>query len=155
MPTDHANTDRSPPASADERWVIVVVPEASEVPAGRRVAQLLRTAKRRHGLRCIEVSERTPDEQLQAARAEVIELRRQLEQAKRRQIYDRRAKERQKEAGKVHGRGKVPVNLPEPIKADARDGRLRAGRAGVTTARGRHPAVSAAGEDADEQPEQE
>ena len=76
MPTDHANTDRSPPASADERWVIVVVPEASEVPAGRRVAQLLRTAKRRHGLRCIEVSKRTPDEQLQAARAEVIRLQR-------------------------------------------------------------------------------
>jgi hypothetical protein len=43
--------------------------------------------------------------------------------ARAREIYDRQAKERQKEAGKVHGRGqtKVPVNLPEPISGDARD----------------------------------
>lgn len=38
-------------------------------------------------------------------------------------VYEKQAKERQKEAGKVHGRGmeKVPVNLPEPISGDARD----------------------------------
>ncbi len=43
--------------------------------------------------------------------------------ARARDIYDRQAKERQKDSGKVHGRGKekVPVNLPEPFKADARD----------------------------------
>ena len=73
MVKDTANADDEKP----EAWVLVLVPFGeSEVPAGRRVAQLLRTAKRRHGLRCIEVSERTPDEQLQAARAEVIRLQR-------------------------------------------------------------------------------
>jgi hypothetical protein len=42
--------------------------------------------------------------------------------ARVRDLYDRQAKERQQEAGKVHGRGKVPANLPEPITAgDARD----------------------------------
>lgn len=44
--------------------------------------------------------------------------------ARARDYYDRQAKERQKEAGKNHGRGqtKVPVNLPEPISnGDARD----------------------------------
>ena len=40
-----------------------------------------------------------------------------------REFYDRKAKERQKEAGKEHGRGqeKVPAKLPEPKKADSRD----------------------------------
>jgi hypothetical protein len=40
-----------------------------------------------------------------------------------RQKYAQQAKERQREAGKVHGRGKekVPVNLPEPMAGDTRD----------------------------------
>jgi hypothetical protein len=43
--------------------------------------------------------------------------------ARLREIFDRQAKERQQASGKIHGRGKekVPVNLPEPIKGDARD----------------------------------
>jgi ParB-like chromosome segregation protein Spo0J len=42
--------------------------------------------------------------------------------ARMREIYDRQAKERQVESGKNHGKGKVPVNLPEPIsKGDSRD----------------------------------
>ncbi len=43
-------------------------------------------------------------------------------------MYDRQAKERQREAGKIHGRGKekVPEKLPEPIRGDARD---KAGKA--------------------------
>lgn len=42
--------------------------------------------------------------------------------ARARGIYDRQAKERQQESGKVHGRGKVPANLPEPIESgDSRD----------------------------------
>ncbi len=41
--------------------------------------------------------------------------------ARAREFYDRQTKERQKEAGKTHGRGRVPANLPEPIHADARD----------------------------------
>ena len=35
--------------------------------------------------------------------------------ARAREIYDRAAKERQSESGKVHGRGKVVENLPPPI----------------------------------------
>lgn len=40
-----------------------------------------------------------------------------------REMYDAAAKERQKQSGKEHGRGKekVPVNVPEPIKGDSRD----------------------------------
>ncbi len=44
--------------------------------------------------------------------------------ARARALYDELAKQRQRDSGKVHGRGKekVPVNLPEPIKpGDARD----------------------------------
>ena len=43
--------------------------------------------------------------------------------ARVREMYDREAKERQKEAGKQHGRGmeKVPVKVPGPIPNDSRD----------------------------------
>jgi ParB-like chromosome segregation protein Spo0J len=49
--------------------------------------------------------------------------------ARVKEMYNRQAKERQREAGKTHGRGKekVPVNLPEPIgTGDARDQAARA-----------------------------
>lgn len=50
-------------------------------------------------------------------------LARAIVGARARDLYEFQAKERQKEAGKTHGRGKekVPANLPEPIKGDARD----------------------------------
>jgi hypothetical protein len=43
--------------------------------------------------------------------------------ARAREWYDVQAKERQKEAGKLHGRGKakLPVNLPEANSGDTRD----------------------------------
>ena len=40
--------------------------------------------------------------------------------ARARELYDRQAKERQKSVGGV-GKKAVPVNLPEPVKGDARD----------------------------------
>lgn len=61
-----------------ERWCIVFVAEPGEVPAGRRVARVLKNAKRSHGLRCIEVSSFTLAEQLERLRSEVAELKRQL-----------------------------------------------------------------------------
>lgn len=47
--------------------------------------------------------------------------------ARAREMYDKAAKERQIEAGRTHGRGKVPELVPEPIsRGDSRD---RAGAA--------------------------
>jgi len=72
-----------PPAEAD-RWVIVLRDAGgSEVQVGRRVAAMLKRCLRDWRLRCIEASERTPDEQLAAARDEILELRRRLERAER------------------------------------------------------------------------
>jgi hypothetical protein len=52
-----------------------------------------------------------------------------MAEARMRELYDRQAKERKKEAGKVHGRGKekVPVNLPGPT-TDASDARDQVGK---------------------------
>lgn len=64
-----------------------------------------------------------------------------------RDLYDRAAKERQKDAGKHHGRGKVPENLPDANSTDARDA---AGKAVGVTGRTvdyatRHPPGSPGG----------
>ena len=77
-----ASIETAPPATAD-RWVLVLAPEPGEVPVGRRVAQVLRFAKRRQGLKCIEVSSFTPDEQIATAREEIAELRAALAKAQR------------------------------------------------------------------------
>ena len=51
-----------------------------------------------------------------------------------RKFYDQQAKERQQDAGKIHGRGKVPVNLPEANHIDSRDAAGRAvGVSGVVS----------------------
>ena len=81
MNPDPASTETH--AEAQARWVLVFVAEPGAVPAGRRVAQLLRYAKRRQGFKCIEVSERTPDEQRDRLRDEVAELRTALAKAER------------------------------------------------------------------------
>ena len=81
-----------PTSATAERWVIVLVAEPGEVPAARRVAQVFKIAKRRHGLRCIEVSDRTPAEQLERARAEILELRHRLDQAEARSQRSTRPK---------------------------------------------------------------
>lgn len=82
--SDPATPGRSPPASADERFVLVLVPFGeSAVPVGRRVAQVLKYAKRAMGMRCVEVSSYTPTEQLERLTDELIALRRLLERANR------------------------------------------------------------------------
>ena len=48
----------------------------SAVPVGRRVAQVLKYAKRAMGMRCVEVSSYTPTEQLERLTDELIALRR-------------------------------------------------------------------------------
>lgn len=45
-----------------EVWVIALVPLASEVPDAVRVKQLLKTALRRFGLRCVTVRYPRPEE---------------------------------------------------------------------------------------------
>lgn len=56
--------------------------------------------------------------------------------ARAREFYDQAAKERQQEAGRTHGRGKVPENLPEANHVDARDAAGKVvGVSGKTVAR--------------------
>jgi hypothetical protein len=72
---DEANAETAPPPA--ERWCVVLVSvPGSEVPIGRRVAGLLKSALRGWKLRCIEVSNRTPTEQLAAVLEENARLQR-------------------------------------------------------------------------------
>ena len=95
-----AINENSPPAEA-ERWVIVVRAEASEseVPTPIRVRRWLKAGLRGYRLRCMEVSDRTPAEQLERARAEILELRRQLDQAEARAAQRPRKRRKAATAG--------------------------------------------------------
>jgi hypothetical protein len=78
MSNDEANSETLPPPP--ERWCVVLVSApGSEVPIGRRVAGFLKSALRAWKLRCLEVSNRTPTEQLAAAREENARLHRLVE----------------------------------------------------------------------------
>lgn len=66
-----------------ERWCLVFVAEAGPVPPGRRVAQVLRFAKRRQGLKCIEVSATTLHEQVERLKVEVLELQAEVDRLRR------------------------------------------------------------------------
>lgn len=78
-----AITDHETSASA-ERFVIVLRDAGgSEVNVGRRVAGLLKSALRAWHLRCVSVSDTTPEQQLAEARAEVLRLEAEVERLKR------------------------------------------------------------------------
>lgn len=68
-----------------ERWVIVLRDAGgSEQPVGRRVAGCLKAMLRGWKLRCVEVSETDLHNQLAASRAEVLELRAEVDRLRRR-----------------------------------------------------------------------
>lgn len=72
----------------------------------------------------VEAEAGHPDQGICAGnRATMTPSERALAAAKARELYDRQAKERQKESGKHHGRGKEQVmeNLPQPNPGASRD----------------------------------
>ena len=74
MPLDPANPE--PDEAHSSRWVLVVrsLP-GQEVPIESRVKRWLKCGLRGFGIRCIEVSGLTPDEQHERLKAEVEALR--------------------------------------------------------------------------------
>jgi len=67
-----------------ERWVLVLRDAGgSEQPIGRRVAGLLKTMLRGWKLRVVSVASITPAEELEASRAEVLELQAEIGRLRR------------------------------------------------------------------------
>lgn len=60
MDDSGASAEPTPAADTAELWVLALVAEPGEVPVARRVAQVLKYAKRVHGLRCVALRDRFP-----------------------------------------------------------------------------------------------
>lgn len=100
MPADTTNPEPSASAPA-ERWAIVVRPEPGEreAPFDVRIRRWIKCGLRGFGVRCVEVGITTLPEQLEAARAEVLELRERV--AKLERHSERKASKRMSAASGV------------------------------------------------------